>query len=123
MTQKLNDGSELKIRIAEEKDVSLIKQFILWLADYEKLTHEAVVQEEDLHKNLFGEKKFVEVLIGERNGEPVAFALFFNNFSTFLGKPGIYLEDLFVKTECRNLGIGKILLSYIAKLAVDRGCG
>lgn len=111
-----------KLRFAEEKDVALILDFIKQLADYEKMSHDVVATEEGLTASLF-RKKMAEVIIGEYNNEPVAFALFFHNFSTFLGKPGIYLEDLFVKPEMRGKGIGKILLSYLAKLALQRDCG
>ncbi|MFC2116962.1 GNAT family N-acetyltransferase [Bacteroidota bacterium] len=111
------------IRDAEEKDVTLILWFIKGLADYEKLSHEVVATEEDLREQLFGSRPMAEVVIGEYNSEPVGFALFFHNFSTFLGKPGIYLEDLFVIPEKRGLGFGKCLLSFLAKLAVDRNCG
>ncbi len=110
------------IRFAVEKDVRLILQFIKELAEYEKLAHEVTADETILHDSLF-KRKAAEVIIGEYNNEPVSFALFFNNFSTFLGKPGIYLEDLFVKPEYRKLGIGKTMLSYLSKLAIDRDCG
>ena len=95
-----------KLRIAEEKDVPLILQFIKELADYEKLLHEVVATEEILMDSLFI-RKSAEVVIGEYDNEPVSFALFFHNFSTFLGRPGIYLEDLYVKPEMRGKGIGK----------------
>ena len=113
---------EFKIRIAEKKDTVIILKFIKELAVYEKLLHEVKAYEEMLQFNLF-EKKYAEVVIGELGGEPVGFALFFHNFSTFLGKPGIYLEDLFVKDEFRGRGFGKQLLAYLAKLAVERDCG
>jgi GNAT superfamily N-acetyltransferase len=115
------DGFE--IRKADKGDVSLILDFIRKLADYEKLTHEVVATEEQLEKYLFGEKKFAEVVIGYYLGNPVGFALYFFNFSTFLAKPGIYLEDLFVLEEQRGRGFGKLLLAYLAKLAVEKGCG
>lgn len=113
---------EFKIRFAEEKDVSLILNFIKYLADYEKLSNEVVATEEILYESLFV-RKVAEVIIGEYKNEPVAFAVFFHNFSTFLGRPGIYLEDLFVKPEMRGKGIGKIMLSFLAKLCVERNCG
>ncbi|WP_407647653.1 GNAT family N-acetyltransferase [Clostridium brassicae] len=116
---KLND---FKLRFAEVKDVSIILEFIKELADYEKMLNEVVATEEILTESLF-EKRIAEVIIGEYKKEPVAFALFFHNFSTFLGKPGIYLEDLYVKPEIRGKGIGKIMLSFLAKLAVERNCG
>ena len=92
------------IRHAVETDVPLILSFIKELADYEKLSHEVLATEEDFRQNLFGEKKFAEVVIGEYNSEPVGYALYFYNFSTFLGKPGLYLEDLYVKQEVRGKG-------------------
>jgi GNAT superfamily N-acetyltransferase len=111
------------IRFATKDDVSLILSFIKQLADYEKLAHEAVATEAVLEQSLFGERKVAEVILGDYKGEVVAFALFFHNFSTFLGKPGLYLEDLFVKPEMRGKGLGKIMLSYLAKLAKERSCG
>ena len=114
--------SDFKIRFAEEKDTKLILDFIKELADYEKLLHEVVATEEVLYDSLFVQKK-AEVIIGEYEGKPVGFALFFHNFSTFIGKPGIYLEDLYVKPEMRGKGLGKIILSFLGKLAVERNCG
>lgn len=110
-----------KLRFAEEKDLSIILGFIKELAEYEKMLNEVVATEEILRESLF-KQKAAEVLIGEYRGNPVGFALFFHNFSTFLGRPGIYLEDLYVKQEMRGKGIGKIMLSYLAKLAVERKC-
>ncbi|WP_353097227.1 GNAT family N-acetyltransferase [Tissierella praeacuta] len=115
-------NEHFKIRFAEEKDVKLILNFIKELADYEKLLHEVVATEEILMDSLFI-RKSAEVIIGEHDGEPVGFALFFHNFSTFLGRPGIYLEDLYVRPEMRGKGYGKILLSFLAKLAIKRNCG
>lgn len=115
-------NEQFKIRFAEEKDVKLILDFIKELADYEKLLSEVVATEEILMDSLFV-RKAAEVIIGEHDGEPVGFALFFHNFSTFLGRPGIYLEDLYVRPEMRGKGYGKILLSYLAKLALERNCG
>lgn len=113
---------DFNLRFAEEKDIPLVLEFIKELADYEKLLHEVVATEEILKESLF-ERKVAEVVIGEYEGKPVGFALFFHNFSTFLGRPGVYLEDLYVKPEMRGKGFGKILLSFLAKLAVDRNCG
>lgn len=113
---------QFKIRFAEESDVKLILQFIRGLGAYEKLSHKVVATEEKLHKTLF-QQKMAEVIIGEYDGEPVGFALFFHNYSTFLGQAGIYLEDLFIIPEVRGKGFGKHMLSYLAKLAVDRDCG
>lgn len=111
-----------KLRTTEEKDVPLILSFIKELAEYEKMSNDVIATEEVLRESLF-KRKVAEVIIGEFNNQPVAFAVFFHNFSTFVGKPGIYLEDLYVKPEMRGKGIGKLILSYIAKLCVERNCG
>jgi len=113
---------EFKIRMAEESDTKLILQFIKELGEYEKLSHEVVATEEKLLNTLF-RKPMAEVIIGELDGEPVGFALFFHNYSTFLGQAGIYLEDLYIKPEMRGKGFGKNMLSHLAKLAVERDCG
>lgn len=110
------------IRLAKREDVGLVLRFIKELADYEELLSEVVATEEILLETIF-EKRAAEVVIAELENEPVGFALFFHNFSTFLGRPGLYLEDLYVRPEMRGKGIGKLLLSYLAKLALDRGCG
>ncbi|HEX3074388.1 MAG TPA: GNAT family N-acetyltransferase [Ignavibacteriales bacterium] len=115
--------SLLKIRNAEKKDVPLILSLIKSLAEYEKLSHEAVMDGKLLAENLFGERKYAEVLIAEYDGKPAGFALFFHNFSTFVGKPGLYLEDVFVYPEYRGKGIGKALLIKLAQIAVERNCG
>ena len=112
----------VSIRFAVEEDTALILFFIKGLAEYENMLDEVVATEEILVDSLFLKRR-AEVIIAEHNGEPVGFALFFHNFSTFLGKPGIYLEDLFVLPKARGLGIGKVLLSFLAKLAVERDCG
>ena len=111
------------VREASEADVPLILSFIRELAEYEELSHEVVATEEGLREGLFGERRYAQVLIAERDGLPAGFALFFHNFSTFLGKPGMYLEDLYVRPAFRGAGIGKKLLAHLAKLAVARGCG
>ena len=111
------------IRHAEETDSALILRFIKELSVYEKLENEVVATEEELRRQLFGEKPVAEVIIGEDRGKPVGFALFYQSFSTFVGKPGIYLEDLYVVTEERGKGFGRCLLAYLAKLAVERDCG
>jgi len=104
--------------------VPLILALIRELAEYEKLTHEVVADEEALRRNLFGEgRRGAEAVIAEQSGEPAGFALFFHNFSTFLGKPGLYLEDLFVRPQFRGWGVGKALLAHLAALAKERGCG
>ena len=112
-----------KIRKAKEADVSVILGFIRELAEYEKLLDQVVATEESLKDTLFGERPFAEVIIGELNSKPIGFALFFHNYSSFHGKPGLYLEDLYVQPNYRGHGYGKILLSYLAKLAVERNCG
>lgn len=112
-----------EIKPATNKDVSLILSFIKELADYEKLLHEVVATEEILTETLFGTNVHTEVVIGYLNQNAVSFALFFHNFSTFLGRPGIYLEDLFVRPEARGKGIGQKMLAYLANLAKTRKCG
>lgn len=111
------------LRFAEPADVSTILELIEGLADYEKLGHECIATEELLHRHLFGERAYAEVLIGEFKGRSVGFALFFHTFSTFLARPGIYLEDLFVRPEWRGRGFGRALLAQLAALALERGCG
>ena len=111
-----------RFRFAEEKDVSLILDFIRALAEYEKLSDKVVATEELLREWIF-EKKKAEVVFALENGVEVGFALFFHNFSTFLGRAGIYLEDLYVKPEYRGRGHGKALLQKIAQIAVERECG
>ncbi|MGC7873030.1 GNAT family N-acetyltransferase [Desulfosporosinus sp. SYSU MS00001] len=119
ITTRLN---EFKLRFAEMDDVPLILSFIRELAEYEKMLSAVVATEEDLKESLF-QRKMAEVIIGEYKNQPIGFALFFHNFSTFLGKPGIYLEDLYVKPEMRGKGLGKIMLSFLAQLAIERQCG
>lgn len=114
---------DFTIRLATAQDVPLILQFIKGLAEYEKLTHEVTATEDLLRETLFGSRQVAEVIIGEYRGEPVGFALFFHTYSTFLARPGIYLEDLFVKPEMRGRGFGRVLLAYLAKLAHERKCG
>ena len=111
------------IRAATPADVDTIAELIRALADYEKLSHEATFDVATLVEALFGERRYAEVLLAERDGAVVGFALYFHNFSTFLAKPGIYLEDLFVRPEHRGEGHGRALLAALARLAVDRGCG
>src|SRR6266513_5057775 len=110
------------IRQATEDDLSLIAGFIRALAEYERLSDAVEFDEEQLRRSLFGERPFAEVLIAEDGADPVGFALFFHNFSTFLGRPGIYLEDLFVRPRHRGAGVGRALLRHLAALAVERGC-
>lgn len=101
----------------------LILTLIRELADYERLSHEAVATEDSLREWLFGERAVAEVLIAEDGGDVAGFALFFHNFSTFLGRPGIYLEDLYVRPGFRRAGVGRGLLVHLARLARERGCG
>ena len=116
----------LSIRAAIAADLPLIAQFIRDLAEYEKLAHEVRFDEAVLGERLFGayggHGPYAEVLIGEIDGSPQGFALFFHNFSTFEGRPGIYLEDLFVRSTARGSGLGKALLKRLAALAVERDC-
>ncbi|NBU83185.1 MAG: GNAT family N-acetyltransferase [Sphingomonadaceae bacterium] len=112
----------LSLRVATRDDIPLIAQFIRALADYEKLLDEVRLDEGVLAEKLFGPRPYAEVLIGEIDGQPQGFALFFHNFSTFEGRPGIYLEDLFVTPEARGSGLGTALLAELARLAVDRDC-
>ena len=110
------------IRPATAADMSLIGQFIRDLAEYEKLAHAVRFDEAVMAQKLFGPRPYAEVLIGEIDGMAQGFALFFHNFSTFEGRPGIYLEDLFVRPEARGSGLGKALLGKLAALAVERDC-
>ena len=112
----------LTFRNAERKDTLLILQFIKELADYEKMQNEVVADEATLETWIFDKQK-AEVIFAVEDGKEVGFALFFHNFSTFLGRAGIYLEDLYVKPECRRKGYGKALLKKLASIAVERGCG
>jgi GNAT superfamily N-acetyltransferase len=111
------------IRPASVEDLPTIGLLIRGLAEYENLAHSVQFDETELGRHLFGARPYAEVLLAEDDGQSVGFALFFHNYSTFLGKPGIYLEDIFVKPECRGRGHGKALLAAIARLAVERGCG
>jgi len=116
-------SSGLRIKEATRKDVPLILSFIKGLAEYERLSREVVANEKILRQTLFGKRAYAEVVIARYRGKPAGFALFFHNYSTFLGRPGIYLEDLFVWPEYRNKGIGRALLVHLAKLAQKRKCG
>ena len=112
-----------RIEPASERDVPLILQLIKGLAEYEKLAHEVVATEDSLRASLFGARPDAEVVIAYSGSEAVGFALFFHNYSTFLGKRGLYLEDLFVLPAWRGHGAGQALLTYLARLAEERGCG
>jgi len=117
------NSEKIKIRSAEIEDSKIILKLIKELSVYEKLSHTVVNNEELVKENLFGKKKYAEALIAEYENQPVGFALFFHNYSTFVGKPGIYLEDLFVQPEMRGKGIGKKLFLELIKIAKERNCG
>ena len=119
----MHNATAVVVRQARPADVPLVARLIRDLAAYEKLSDVCHADEDALREHLFGPRPFAEVLIGCIDGAPAGFALFFHNYSTFLTKPGIYLEDLFVKPECRDFGVGKALLAELAHLAVERGCG
>lgn len=114
------EPESLKIRAAAREDCGLILDLIIELAEYEKLAHEVTATREDLEQTLFGDQPAAEVVIAEWNRTPAGFALFFTNYSTFLARPGIYLEDLFVRSDFRGKGIGKALLRHLAALVVKR---
>ncbi|MBM4297624.1 MAG: GNAT family N-acetyltransferase [Deltaproteobacteria bacterium] len=117
------DLDSFQIRAATKADVPVVLSFIKKLADYERLSHEVVATEELLRETLFGRRRTGEVALGYFKRVPVGFVLFFHNFSTFLGRPGIYIEDLFVDEAFRRRGFGGALLRYVAKLAKERNCG
>jgi GNAT superfamily N-acetyltransferase len=119
----MHSATAVVVRPARPADVPLVVDLIRDLAAYEKMSDECHADAETLAGHLFGPRAYAEVLIGCLDGTPAGFALFFHNYSTFLTKPGIYLEDLFVKPEYRDFGVGKALLAELAHLAVDRGCG
>lgn len=115
--------SNFIVRSAKPTDVTKLFLLIQALAEYEKLSHAVTGNPESLAEHLFGQPTYAEAILAESDGQAVGFALFFHNYSTFLTRPGIYLEDIFVLPEYRGQGIGKALLTYIAQLAVSRGCG
>ena len=117
------DTPRFQIKPATESDVPVIFSFIKKLAYYERLAHEVVATEPLLRQTLFGTRRTAEVAIGYLENEPVGFVLFFHNYSTFLGKPGLYIEDLFVAEAYRRRGYGRALLLHVARLAKERGCG
>jgi GNAT superfamily N-acetyltransferase len=114
---------ELRIEFAKSEDAHIVLEFIKKLAEYEKLSDQVSATKKSLKKSLFAENSNAEALIGYFENKPVTFALFFHNYSTFLGKKGLYLEDLFVLPEFRGRGFGKTMLIYLAKIAVERDCG
>ena len=113
----------ITIASASPADVPTILAMIRGLAEYERLSQQAVATEESIRASLFGPRPFAEVVLASSGSTPVGFALFFHNFSTFLGRPGLYLEDLFVLPEWRGRGVGRRLLTHLASIAVERGCG
>ncbi len=122
MTESITSPN-VELRPATRADIPQILSFVRELAEYEKLAHEAVADEATLATQLFGDRPAAEVVIADVDGQPAGFALFFHNFSTFLGKRGLYLEDLFVRPQYRGLGLGKRLMIHLAKLATERDCG
>ncbi|HET7921749.1 MAG TPA: GNAT family N-acetyltransferase [Gammaproteobacteria bacterium] len=119
----MSESATFHLRPARREDSAVILALIRELAEYEKLANEVVATEADIARELFGAHPHAEAVIAECAGEAVGFALFFHNFSTFLGRPGLYLEDLFVKPAWRGRGCGKLLLAHLAQLALERGCG
>ncbi len=119
----MNIQNNFEIRPARVEDVPIILELICALATYERAPDEVMATEEQLLDVLFGEKPIAEVLLAFEGKSPVGFAIFFHNFSTWLGRPGLYLEDLFVKPEARGRGYGRALLVELARIARDRGCG
>jgi GNAT superfamily N-acetyltransferase len=114
---------EIRIERATERDVPLILRLIKGLSEYEKLAHEVTATEASLRETLFGPRPAADVIIAYAGETPAGFALFFPNYSTFLGKPGLYLEDLFVLPEWRGRGLGLAMMKHLARTAVERGCG
>jgi GNAT superfamily N-acetyltransferase len=114
---------QITIRPVGEDDIDLVMQFIRELADYERLGHEVTATAPDIRAALFGARPYAEAVIGCIDGEACGFALFFHNFSTFVGKPGLYLEDLYVRPGARGRGLGSRMLAWLARLALERGCG
>ncbi len=119
----MTSRNNLILRFAEPADYSVLFKLIQGLADYEKLSHAITGNALALKEHLFGSRRYIEAILAESAGQAVGFALFFHNYSTFLTKPGIYLEDLFVLPEYRRQGIGKALITKVAQIAVERDCG
>jgi GNAT superfamily N-acetyltransferase len=111
------------IRPAQPADAARVLSFVRKLADYERLSGEVQASEADIRAALFGPRPYAEVVLGEQDGRALGFALFFHTFSTFVGKPGLWLEDIFVDPEARGRGYGRALMAHLARLAVERGCG
>ena len=123
MTRVPTDLPGFTIRHAEADDALLVLAFVRKLAEYERLAHEVEATADVLREMLFGPRPYAEVIFGEQAERAVGFALFFHNFSTFVGRPGIYLEDIYVDPEARGNAYGKAMMTYLARLAVERGCG
>lgn len=123
--EPVEDGAKsgLKIRAAEIEDVPLILEFVKGIARFENLSHLVMATEENLAEGIFGKRSYAEVFFAELDGVPAGFTVFFHNFSTFVGKPGLYIEDIFVKPEFRGKGIGKAMFLHCVKLAKERNCG
>lgn len=119
----MSDTKDLSLKMATEQDVPIILSFIKALAEYERLADAVIATEDGLRQTLFGPRPYAECVIARWQGQPAGFALFFHNYSTFLGRPGIYLEDLFVKPELRGQGVGRALLQFLARLTQERNCG
>jgi GNAT superfamily N-acetyltransferase len=119
----MTSHSDLIVRFAEPSDCTVLFELIQGLAEYEKLSDAVTGNAQALKEHLFGEPKYIEAILAEIAGQAVGFALFFHNYSTFLTKPGIYLEDIFVLPEYRGQGIGKALLTKLAKIAIECNCG
>jgi GNAT superfamily N-acetyltransferase len=113
---------QLSIRAVREEEIDLVLEFIRELAEYERLAHQVTATRADIHAALFGPRPYAEAVLGCIDGQPCGFALFFHNFSTFLGRPGLYLEDLYVRPAARRRGLGRRMLAWLARLALDRGC-
>ena len=119
----MSAADRFRIEQATEKDLPLILRFIKELAAYEKLAHEVTATEDSLRESLFGHRRAAEVVLAHAGEEPAGFAVYFPTFSTFLGRPGVYLEDLYVTPPWRGHGLGRQLLAYVARVAVERGGG
>jgi GNAT superfamily N-acetyltransferase len=113
----------ISIRAAQRADAALILRFVRELAEYERLAHEVLATEQDLERSLFGDPVYAHAVLASLGAETVGFALYFFNYSTFLGRPGLYLEDLYVSPSARGHGVGRALLAHLAGIAVERGCG
>ena len=115
--------ADLTFRFATRDDVPVVLGFIRELAQFERLSDQVTASEATLEEELFGQRRVAEVVLAELKGDAVGFAVFFHNFSTFLGRAGLYLEDLYVKPDARGMGVGRWLITFVAKIAVDRKCG